>query len=37
QAFGNLEISYACTIGLVLFLMILILSMLRIGSIGKVV
>jgi ABC-type phosphate transport system permease subunit len=29
QAFGNLEISYACTIGLVLFLIILILSVLR--------
>jgi putative chitobiose transport system permease protein len=29
QAFGNLEISYACTIGLVLFLIILGLSILR--------
>jgi putative chitobiose transport system permease protein len=29
QAFSNLEISYACTIGLVLFLMILALSALR--------
>ncbi|MFM7408976.1 MAG: carbohydrate ABC transporter permease [Cuspidothrix sp.] len=29
QAFTNLEISYACTIGLVLFLIILILSILR--------
>ncbi|MBD2567490.1 carbohydrate ABC transporter permease [Anabaena lutea] len=29
QAFSNLEISYACTIGLVLFLMILSLSVLR--------
>ena len=29
QAFGNLEISYACTIGLVLFLIILVLSVLR--------
>ena len=30
QAFQNLEISYACTIGLVLFLVILVLSILRI-------
>jgi putative chitobiose transport system permease protein len=30
QAFQNLEISYACTIGLVLFLVILALSILRI-------
>lgn len=29
QAFNNLEISYACTIGLVLFLIILVLSVLR--------
>lgn len=29
QAFSNLEISYACTIGLVLFLIILVLSILR--------
>jgi putative chitobiose transport system permease protein len=29
QAFNNLEISYACTIGLVLFLIILLLSILR--------
>ena len=29
EAFGNLEISYACTIGLVLFLIILVLSVLR--------
>jgi len=29
QAFTNLEISYACTIGLVLFLIILTLSILR--------
>ncbi|MBD2417162.1 sugar ABC transporter permease [Anabaena cylindrica FACHB-243] len=29
QAFSNLEISYACTIGLVLFLIILVLSVLR--------
>ena len=32
QAFQNLEISYACTIGLVLFLIILLLSILRIVS-----
>ena len=32
QAFQKLEISYACTIGLVLFLMILTLSILRLAS-----
>lgn len=31
QAFKNLEISYACTIGLVMFLIILVLSIVRIG------
>lgn len=31
KAFGELQISYACTIGLVMFLVILILSVLRLG------
>jgi putative chitobiose transport system permease protein len=31
QAFKNLEISYACTIGLVMFLIILVLSIVRLG------
>jgi putative chitobiose transport system permease protein len=31
KAFNNLEISYACTIGLVMFLIILVLSILRLG------
>ncbi len=35
QAFNNLEISYACTIGLVLFLIILGLSVLRLSVIFK--
>jgi putative chitobiose transport system permease protein len=29
QAFGELEISYACTVGLALFLIVLLLSVLR--------
>jgi putative chitobiose transport system permease protein len=29
QAFGELEISYACTVGLALFLFVLLLSLLR--------
>jgi putative chitobiose transport system permease protein len=29
QAFGELEISYACTVGLALFLIVLLLSLLR--------
>lgn len=31
KAFGELEISYACTIGLVMFLLILVLSVVRLG------
>ncbi len=32
QAFTKLEISYACTIGLVMFLMILVLSIVRLAA-----
>lgn len=37
QAFQNLEVSYACTLGLVMFLIILVLSILRLslGQIGE--
>jgi putative chitobiose transport system permease protein len=31
QAFSELEISYACTVGLALFLIVLLLSLLRFG------
>jgi len=34
QAFSELEISYACTVGLALFLMVLVLSLIRFAFAG---
>jgi putative chitobiose transport system permease protein len=35
QAFSELEISYACTVGLALFLMVLVLSLVRLVAAGE--
>ena len=35
QAFSELEISYACTLGLALFLLVLLLSLIRLAFTGQ--